>query len=297
MRKKGKRLRDISIKDVKSYFIEERYKIKKPISNYNSLPEKMFTNMNPVYVVSTGRAGSELLVKLMNASNVGSVHHEPRPRMFYGSKLAYELGTNSIKAIQMAYLNARYDLLKKTFLEDVRFVETNNRLSFFMESLSDLFPRAKFIHLIRHPGAFVRSGIRRNYYKSNENDDARLTPLRSDIIYDTWDKFSDIEKIGWLWNKTNEIIESAKKNIDSKRVLTLKSEDLFNNYEVYNHICEFINHELLGDSMIKALIAKPTNRQIQNNFPKWKDWSIEDKEKLKGITPLGIKYNFWESND
>ncbi len=49
--------------------------------------------------------------------------------------------------------------------------------------------------------------------------------------------------------------------------------------------------------MIKALIAKPTNRQIQNDFPKWKDWSIEDKEKLKGITPLGIKYNFWESND
>jgi len=297
MRKKGKRIRDISLKDVKSYFSEERYKIKKPISDFNTLPEKMFTTMNPVYVVSTGRAGSELLVKLMNASNIGSVHHEPRPRMFYGSKLAFELGTQNLKAIQMAYLNARYDILKKSYLEDVRFVETNNRLSFFMKCLGNLFPKAKFIHLIRHPGAFVRSGIRRHYYKGNENDDARLTPLQADKMYNVWDKSSDIERIGWLWNKTNDIIESAKRSIESERVLTLKSEDLFTDYNVYNHICEFINHELLGDSKIKSLIAKPTNRQIQNDFPKWKDWSTEDKEKLKAVTPLGLKYNFWDKND
>ncbi|MBL7014027.1 MAG: sulfotransferase [Candidatus Marinimicrobia bacterium] len=297
MRKKGKRLRDISIKDVQSFFTDERYKIKKTINDFNSLPQKIFSEMEPVYVVSTGRAGSELLVKLMKASNLGSVHHEPRPRMFYGSKLAYELGSNNIKAIQMAYLNARYDLLKKTFLEDDRFVETNNRLSFFMEALSDLFPKAKFIHLIRHPGAFVRSGIRRKYYRGNENDDARLIPLETDWMFDKWGKATDIEKIGWLWNKTNEIIENAKNKIEPNRVITYHSEDLFKNFEVYNDICRFINHGLLDKAKIQSLIAKPTNRQTQNEFPKWKDWANKDKIELKIVAPLGMKYNFWESND
>ena len=119
MRKSGKRITDISIKDVKSYFKDERYKIKKRIDSYSELPELMFSEMNPVFVVSTGRAGSELLVKLFSESNIGSVYHEPRPRMFYGSKLSFEL-KQDLQSKQIAYLNARYDLLKKSYLLHLR---------------------------------------------------------------------------------------------------------------------------------------------------------------------------------
>ena len=49
-----------------------------------------------------------------------------------------------------------------------------------MRALGELFPKAKFIQLVRHPGDFVRSGIRRKYYSGNENDDSRITPLIND---------------------------------------------------------------------------------------------------------------------
>ena len=182
MKKSGKRIIDITIKDVKSYFLDERYKIKKEIESFIELPETMFSNMSPVFFVSTGRAGSELLVKLMNESKIGNVYHEPRPRMFYSSKLVFEKNVE-VQTKIIAYLSARYDLLKKSYLEEKRFVETNNRNTFFMRALGELFPKAKFIQLVRHPGDFVRSGIRREYYIRNENDDSRITPLADDEIY------------------------------------------------------------------------------------------------------------------
>ncbi len=71
MKKSGKRITDITIKDVKNYLIDERYKIKKEVESFTDLPKMMFSTMSPVFFVSTGRAGSELLVRLMNESKVG----------------------------------------------------------------------------------------------------------------------------------------------------------------------------------------------------------------------------------
>ena len=293
MRKSGKKITDISVKDIKSYFKDERYKIKKRVDSYIGLPELMFSKMSPVFVVSTGRAGSELLVKLLHKSKIGNVYHEPRPRMFYGSKLLFE-SEQDLESKQIAYLNARYDLLKKAYLEENRFVETNNRNTFFIRALNKLFSKAKFIHLVRHPGDFVRSGIRRKYYSGNENDDSRIKPHVIDKAFDSWDRFSDIEKVGWLWNTTNNYIEKEKKHINPDNVLLIKSEDLFLKTDTYNKICNFLSHPLLSNKEIDRIIKKPINKQRQSFYPKWQDWLEDDKSSLINITPLGKNYGYWE---
>jgi len=292
MRKSSKKITNISVKDVKNYFIDERYKIKKQVNSYIELPELMFAKMNPVFVVSTGRAGSELLVKLMNKSKIGSVYHEPKPRMFYSSKLIFETNQD-VESKKIIYLNARYDLLKKAYLEENRFIETNNRNTFFISALSDLFPKAKFIHLVRHPGDFVRSGIRRKYYLGNENDDSRIKPQVNDKAFSDWSRYSEIEKVGWLWNSTNNFIEKEKILTDKDKFLIIKSENLFSNHKTYNKICSFLDHISLGEEKINSIIKTPVNKQKQRSYPKWIDWSENDKSKLKEITPLGKKYGYW----
>ena len=293
MRKSEKSIVDISVKDVKNYFIDERYKIKKKVDSYLELPERIFTEMNPVFVVSTGRAGSELLVKLMRESKIGTVCHEPRPRMFYGSKLLFET-KQDIQSKQIAYLNARYDLLKKAYLEENRFIETNNRNTFFISALDKLFPKAKFIHLVRHPGDFVRSGIRRKYYNGNENDDSRIHPKKNEKAFSKWGIFSDIEKVGWLWNCTNNIIEEEKIHLNDDKILLIKSEDLFYKPDTYNKICSFLNHSLLNVDKINRIIKKPVNKQKNSSYPKWDDWAEGKKSLLINITPLGKKYGYWD---
>ena len=294
MLKKNKKLSEISIKDVYNYFIDQRYKYRKVVEDFSKLPEKIFEEMDPVFVVSTGRAGSELLVKLFKAAGLKSVYHEPHPRMFLGSKMSYELCVENIEIKKMVYLNARYDLIKMTYLQNERLIETNNRLTFFLDSLAYLFPRAKFIHLIRHPGAFVRSGIRRKYYRGNENDDGRMTPLADDPIYNLWDEFNDIEKIGWLWNETNSIIEIVKKTMGRERILTVLSENLFSMPDIFQEICRFIDHPELKENKIERIIKEPVNLQKQGEFPMWNDWSEYDQNKLRSFTPLGKKYGFWK---
>ena len=138
MRKENKKLKDITFKDVKSFLKDERYKIKKKVSDFNQLLDQMFFEKDPVFVVSTRRAESGLLVKLMNESKIGSVYHEPGPMMFYGYKLAFETNQD-MESKQLAYLNARYDLLKKAYLEDSRFIETNSRVTFFMDAIAEMY--------------------------------------------------------------------------------------------------------------------------------------------------------------
>ena len=138
MRKENKKLKDITFKDVKSFLKDERYKIKKKVSDFNQLLDQMFSEREPVFIVATRRAESGLLVELMNESKIGSVYHEPRPMMFYGYKLAFETNQD-MESKQLAYLNARHDLLKKAYLEDSRFIETNNRVTFFMDVIAEMF--------------------------------------------------------------------------------------------------------------------------------------------------------------
>ena len=293
MKKSGKRITDITIKDVKNYLIDERYKIKKEVESFTDLPKMMFSNMSPVFFVSTGRAGSELLVRLMNESKIGSVYHEPRPRMFYGSKLIFEKNVE-VQTKKIAYLSARYDLLKKAYLEEKRFVETNNRNTFFMRALGELFPKAKFIQLVRHPGDFVRSGIRRKYYSGNENDDSRITPLVNDQYNKDWKMLSDIERIGWLWNATYNFIEEEKSHLNANNIIMVKSEDLFSNPKTYNKICAFLEHDQLSERKISSIIKKPVNKHKQSAYPKWNEWPEEDITKLIKMTPLGVTYGYWK---
>ncbi len=293
MIKPKKPLKDISFKDIKNYFLKNRFKIKKNIKVYNDLPKRMFLEMKPVFVVSTGRSGTKLLTKLLNMSKIGNVFHELKPNMIFSSKLAYEMNLN-INSKKIAYLSARYDALKQSFLEDKRFVETNNRNSFFISALYSLFPNAKFIHLIRHPGDFVRSGLNRNYYNGNENDDGRITPRKNDKIFNIWNDLDDLEKIAWLWNTTNTFIKSESKNIDFENFLSIRSEDLFSDVKIYNRICSFLNCPPMSEKKIFNIIKKPINKQKQSRYSKWSDWSNEEKSVLMKLTPLGKVYGYWE---
>ena len=74
----------------------------------------------------------------MNELKIVSVYHEPRSRMFNGSKLAFETNQD-MESKKLADLNTRYDLLKKAYLEDSRFIETNNRVAFFMDVIEEIF--------------------------------------------------------------------------------------------------------------------------------------------------------------
>ncbi|MEK0354266.1 MAG: hypothetical protein QQN58_07410, partial [Nitrosopumilus sp.] len=124
MRIKSKKLSDISWRDIRNYFKTARYLETREVTNFLDLPKKIFIETEPVFVLSTGRCGTELLVRLFKIAKAGIILHEPRPRVFLASKMAYEMNEEQLYAKKMVFLGARYDLLKHAYLCEKRYVET-----------------------------------------------------------------------------------------------------------------------------------------------------------------------------
>lgn len=280
------------IQDVIKYFSAQKYLQRIKIGDYISLPGRLMSELDPVFVLSTGRCGTELLVKLFKLANAGVVFHEPHPQLVYASKLVYQSSRGNLRASKLAFLAARYDELREAYLRGQRYIETNNRITFFADAIYELFPKSKFIHLVRHSGDFARSGIRRRYYYGHDYDDGRLTPVKTNPIFIQWDNMSQLKKIGWLWNETNQYIESIKNKFASDRIITIKAENLFRDPSTFISICSFLDLSPPNEKKIKSILKKPRNVQYKGFFPRYTDWSDEQKQELIEVATLAPIYGY-----
>ncbi|MCB9208121.1 MAG: sulfotransferase [Ignavibacteriales bacterium] len=283
------------IKSNKEFFrilkVNLNHKKKKNIIYDENLIKEIHEKASPIFVLSTGRSGTKYLTEIFNLFTQLDVHHSTKPEMIYYSKYAYEYHGKFSEELKHIIDASRLEIIQEAYLRDRIFVETNNRITFFAYVLAELYPNSKFIHLIRHPGDFVKSGIARNWYKGKDSHNlGRILPKDSAI---NWEQFSDIEKISWLWNETNQFIEMFKMQLnDNSRLLTLKAEDLFGNKNEIINILDFIGMKNIDHNIIDNKLNKKINAQSKNNFPDYQNWKKEDKEALMRQIKINDKYNY-----
>ena len=250
-------------------------------------------DQNCVFVLSTGRCGTELLTKILGFSERLYVEHNPKPELEYASSRIYQddISGNDLK---IAFLAARFDVfLLESWLRNKIYVETNNRITFFAPAIAALMPNSKFIHLVRNPAEFVVSGMRRGYYDEQVIQHQRLTKFGAE----DWDRLTRIEKVALEWNEINARIEDFKATTSKQRILTVKSEDLFTNPEVTKSIFHFVDVDdpfMVSDKhdRLNKILAKPVNKQTTGYFPRYKDWSESDKLAFRRITTLAAQYGY-----
>lgn len=249
------------------------------------------------FVLSTGRVGTALLTKLLNLQLDLDAFHVPEPELVYPSKMIYLRQCNNdvdLKCLEDMSISVRYELIRRSWLSGGKFVETNNPITFFAHGLASVFKQSKFIHLIRHPGDFARSGLRRGYYNNNCVNEGRLVPSPNCDVKKIWNKLHQIEKVAWLWNETNSFIEDFKSNIQQDRVLTIKSEDLFSDASVAVRIIEFLSDmPVKSVYKIRHIIKHPVNAQRGSKIDHYSNWSKEKKGMVKKWTPLAGKYGYF----
>ena len=251
-----------------------RAKLHGHLKDSDVLPEDVLAQAAPVFVLSTGRVGTMLLTRLFELEKGLNIEHEALPEMLYTGKLAYADPSN-IEFTKGAFMAGRYEAIRDCQLQNLRYVETNNRLTFFAPAMAALFPNAKFIHLLRHPDSFVSSGIQRNWYTGKTiTDEGRIAPAKDSGIERQQDK------IAWLWNATNSFIEDFKEGAGKDRTLTVRSEDLFSNAEEAERILNWLDFK--AD---KTSIQKVLNRPVNTSRKK-----KTQQEYNPDLTPLVEKY-------
>ncbi len=212
----------------------------------------------PCFVLSTGRCGTKLLTEILQKSTDIDPVHVPTPELTYYSEVAYRKAHSDPDLINKIVDTARYEQIRDAWLLQKKYVETNNRITFFCHALADLYPNSTFIHLVRKPEEFITSGLARNWYSGSVlHDEGRITPEDKEL--------NQAEKIAWLWNETNSFIEEFKEVHSSDRVFTVLSEDLFKLVEASQQIFEYLSLEPPKRSILRKLIAKPINQQSKEN--------------------------------
>ena len=251
-----------------------RAKLHGQLKDSEVLPEDVLANAAPVFVLSTGRVGTMLLTRLFELEKGLHIEHEALPEMLYTGKLAYADPSN-IEFTKGAFMAGRYEAIRDCQLQNLRYVETNNRLTFFAPAMAALFPNAKFIHLLRHPDSFVSSGIQRNWYTGKTiTDEGRIAPGKDLGIERQQDK------IAWLWNATNAFIDDFKTGAGKNRTLTVRSEDLFSNAEEAERILNWLNFKA-DKTSIQKVLNTPVNSSRKKKTP---------QEYNTDLTPLVKKY-------
>lgn len=243
-------------------------------------------DFSPVFFLSTGRAGTLFFTDLLRADPHLRVEHNPYPELIVPSRVLYETlpaDCTDPALLRLAgeiFLTARQQVLAQCFAGQQVYIETNNRITFFAPALLALFPRARFVHLYRHPVALVRSGLARRWYSGrNDHDVGRIVPGPGSAAADAWADWSDIERIAWLWAETGSWIERFLERVPAQQQLRI----YFDKPDVatVKRVLTFCGAAVPAD--LAARVTVPRNAQPLDAVPAWAAWPAADQAALRRL--------------
>jgi len=267
-------------------------------------PLQSFTDEFPcVFVLSTGRVGTETVDALFGLSDNVFSYHEPLPTLYGLSKLSYQNSGDSVarEILMEAFLTSRRDLLKYSLDCQRGFVETSPQVTFLAPVILNALLDARFIHLVRDPRSVIRSGMRRKWFDGHPNDGTRITPLSGTQHAANWSRYDVFQKNAWLWNETNRWILEFTNTLPAGRVLTIRSEDIFSGRsDSLRALYQFIGSSIPPASRITGLLKKKLNAQQSGDFPNWAHWSdtqITDMINVVRETSEKLGYDILKDNE
>ncbi len=272
----------------------DNYRSKKSGDKCNPKNFNEIVNQEAIFVLSTGRCGTNWLTELLKKSRLIKVEHDPLPKIYFQSQFIYKNNFDK-NVIFSSFIHARYQYLFDDFCLKKKYVETNNRISFYAQAIAEEMPNARFVHIVRHPYEVIRSGMRRGWYgELNSEFSGHIVPREDDLNFKEWNDYSQEQKIAWLWKRTNEIIEDIKFKIDSERIITITSSDMFNNEASLKQLLQFIGADdlLSRERMLKKFQNKLINNQCKGVYPEIKQWKKETLSEIKAVLNNTNLYNF-----
>lgn len=255
--------------------------------------EKLF------FVLGTGRSGSTSIAKMLSQHPDITCLHEPNYQLIRLST-EYAHGVKNRDRVKDE-LWQMYGTCSS--LPAGVYGESDQKLSNLVELLAELFPKAKFIHLIRNGIDTVSSTYSRGWFDNREYaydteqedqvplfrlkgifSEYRLNPPEMRLMSEqAWKEMTAFERNAWYWSYWNDLIESQFEKIGKARTYTLKLEEIHLKIHELNR---FIGAKEFAYNVVHTNRALSNYELISSNH-----WS--DKQKLafkKWTENLMMKY-------
>ena len=235
-----------------------------------------------IFVVSTGRSGSKAIISLF----------EQNPDVIATHEAFMQFGKYAVdKLYNLSSSSETKDKLIKTFTDlsyiDKPFhIQSDQKLGALITELSEIFPKAKFIWLVRNLKDFVNSAYPRGWfdnsefgYEKNPNEfinpqnkpakyfaSYRMNAARAKVVSElVWKNMTAFERNCWYWNYWNKLIESQLRELPKEKYLKIYLNELKNSIDTLQ--------DFTGINM-SNLIVKKTNKAFYKKL-EHNEWSIE----------------------
>lgn len=201
-------------------------------SGESNLPELVF-------VVSTGRSGSKAVAETFAQHSKVNGLHEPLYDYLKHLSFDYLSGALSREYVEQELSEVWSNMSFNRSYGHI--VISDQKLVPFISIIADIFPKAKFIWILREPRGFVKSAAARGWYKGDDpllrdkkvliqagyiSEGTRITgDIVGDFSSDDWLKMSQVQRLLWYWKYWNELIEKEFQSLDNDRVMQVFLKD------------------------------------------------------------------------
>lgn len=249
--------------------LRARMQTQPPIYTYYYLLSKIFNRsggehtLDYVFVLSTGRCGTNTLASLFELSKQVLAFHEPQPQLGKLSRQAYEQYPDIPNAILgTSFLLARQNLFQASQLSGKHYIETSHYNTFLAPVIAEILPNARFIHLVRHPVDVVLSAVQRKWYLDNPDDVMRIRPRRDSQV--PWDEYNILQKNAWSWAETNQWIIDFCRTLPDEQYHLIHAEDMFaGRAETITQLYDFTQIMEPAENRIQRILGKKLNANPQ----------------------------------
>jgi len=240
---------------------------------------------SPLFIVSSGRSGTAMLVKALSNCKEIIIEHE------------YMIG--EIQTLSVLKYNNLIDdkdaihILKNVYLNLIKecpaklWGDSSNKLSWLIKELIYIFPNAKFIFLVRDGRKVVSSYYNKlknecyDDYSNNIMGNFIRNPLKAiqppkekkywwphpvvgsvkEKEFRDYDQFS---RICWYWSEVNNVIIRDLNYVPASQYMFVKLEELSSNKSIAKNILDFLDVEWFSD--FHSIFNRPHNVNIPIDF-------------------------------
>jgi hypothetical protein len=231
-----------------------------------------------IFVVSTGRSGTQSLTALLDSLPGHRCLHEPAPALVRESA-SWRSGEMTTEEVASLLRETR----SPTVDGDV-YCESNQTISLIIPVAAEVFPEARFIWLVRSGLDVVASAYQKQWYSGHSENHDRYEDcppvekewidwrVRADRVGDMgsadWEALSRFGKCCWYWGYVNRVIGSDLAGIAAGRTFFLRLETL------QDHLPDLVRWT--GGEWEGDVEAPRRNKALRVPYH-WSGWSGEEK--------------------
>jgi hypothetical protein len=231
------------------------------------------------FIVSTGRSGTQTIARTLSLLPGCVCLHEPSPELILESS-QYRYG----KIDQIELSNLLRESRQRT-VNGCVYCEANQTLSLIIPVLTDVFPEARYIWLIRNGLDVVASAYQKQWYTGHSENhdryedcsqlekawiDGRIQgDLCGDLNADDWRKLDRFGRCCWYWSYVNRVIDADLHKYSPDRFLMLRIEDIDKDFE------SIVDWMGLKDEVVPSVGRYNISKRVPYH---WTEWSAEERK-------------------